>query len=160
MVRGMTDSEVAAAMTSRRYPVTRQAVHGFRRRHAAEIMPALQEIARRIEDAAISHVVNRVWDAQGDYDRLGSVIDARAGDTRYDEPGYATGMMVHQVKSVGGGENATLVDEFKVDTAVVTERRHLRREVAEVLGQLPKEAAPTVNIAVGIALRWDDGEEA
>ena len=155
MVRGMTDSEVAAAMTSRRYPVTRQAVHGFRRRHAAEIMPVLQEIARRIEDAAISHVVNRVWDAQGDYDRLGQVIDARAGDTRYDEPGYATGMMVHQVKSVGGGKNATLIDEYKVDTAVVAERRQLRREVAEVLGQLPREPAATVN--VGVLVRYIHG---
>ena len=133
VLEGLTDRAIA-----KRVGVDHSNVTRWRARHAAELHSLTAKIERKIEGAAISKVVSRVWDAQGDYDRLGGVIDARSKDDRYDEPGYATGVMVHQVKSVAAGDNAQLVDEYKVDTALVAERRMLRRAVAEELDQLPR----------------------
>jgi hypothetical protein len=156
IVEGITDAEIA-----RRVGVHRSAVGFFRRRHAASIAPAIAEIERRIEDAAIADKVRRILDADADYQKLGQVIEARASDTRYDEPGYQTGVMVHTLKQIGTGKNAELVDEYKVDTAVIAERRALRREVAEALDALPRgtdKTAIQVNVGVAVSLRWDDGE--
>ena len=133
IVEGLTNSEIA-----RRVGVHHSAVAKFRHRHAASITPVIAEIERQITDAAIADKVRRILDADADYQKLGQVIEARATDTRYDEPGYKTGVMVHTLKQIGTGKNAELVDEYKVDTAVIAERRALRREVAEALDALPR----------------------
>ena len=102
----------------------------------------ISEIRQAISDAVLQEgiavKVNRIQDAQQDYDRLGAVIDARAADMRYDEPGYSTGLMSHKLRQVGAGKSAVIVDEYEVDTVLVAERRTLRRAVAEELAQLPR----------------------
>ena len=145
VIEGLTDREIAAALSTKSLSITHQAIAAYRKRHAAELGPVVAEIERQITDAAIASKVTRILDADRDYQRLGSVIEARAADMRYDEPGYRTGVMVHQLKQVGSGRNAETVDEYKVDTALIAERRALRREVAEALDALPR-GTTTVNV--------------
>lgn len=130
-------------------------------RHAEELAVEQAKVDRAVVDVALRDKERRIREADADYWRLQDVIDARAGDTRYDEPGYSTGTMVHQVKSIGSGPFAHEVDEYKVDTAVIDARRALRREVAEELGQI--ERPPTISITNDnrkYVLQWDDGTPA
>lgn len=138
LIEGKGPAEIAALVSTPKKPVSRQAISRFRQRHAGELAPVVERIEAEITEYAIAQLVNRIAGAQEDYDALGAIIDARANDTRYDEPGYATGHMVHSLKVVGAGKNQEIVDEYKVDTGVIAERRALRREVAEALDQLPR----------------------
>lgn len=151
ILEGLSERAIAE-----RVGVDHASIQRFKARHAVELAGMVAEVERHIEDAAISHKVNRILAADDEHTRLGQVIEARAADKRYDEPGYATGMMVHEIKSVGAGESATLVDQYKVDTAVVAERRALRRAVAEELAQLPRPNVD-VNVAVGVTVVYVEG---
>ena len=133
------------ADVARMFKCSREAVGLFEKRHSEAIELLRAERDRQITDARIADQVTRILDADADYQALGAVMQARAADQRYDEPGYSSGTMVHSLKMLGGGENAQVVSEFKVDTAVIAERRALRRAVAEELDQLPKGNQPAVN---------------
>lgn len=154
ILEGVKDAEIA-----RRVGVHRSAIFRFRQRHIEDIAPAVEQVEKQIADAAIADKVRRILDADEDYRRLGSVIEARANDTRYDEPGYKSGVMVHQPKQIGSGKSATLVDEYKVDTALIAERRALRRAVAEELGALPR---PETHVNIDnrrIVVRYVEGPQ-
>lgn len=151
VVEGRGDPEIAA-----KYGCRRESVYLFRERYKDLLLGMRGEVERQVEAAAIAHVVNRVFDADADYNRLGEVIDARAGDPRYTEPGYRSGLMVHEVKAIGAGENFAVVDQYKVDTALIAERRALRRAVAEELGQLPR-AEVNVDARTQILIRQVEG---
>lgn len=155
VVDGAKDADIA-----RQFKAAKSSVHDFMRRHADEIEALRAELRRRVDDVLLRDKERRIREADGDYWRTDVVVQARAADTRYNEPGYASGTMVHSLKQLGGGENATIVDEYKVDTALLAERRALRREVAEQLGELPK---PTLNVIQdnrSYVLNWDDGTPA
>ena len=137
---GKSDPEIAA-----KYSCRRESVYLFRERHKAELSALMLQVGDMLIGVALANKQQRVVDADTDYQRLGQVIEARAADTRYDEPGYSSGLMVHEVKALGGGENVTFVDQYKVDTAVIAERRALRRAVAEEMDQLPKGNGDTIN---------------
>lgn len=138
VLEGRTDSQVAEAISTTRRSITRQAVTMFRRRHAAELAVQVAEVERQVTDYAIAHKVNRIAALNDRWQRAHDLIEARAADTRYDEPGYKTGLMVHQLKSVGGGEYATIVDQYVTDTALLAEMRNIEHAAAEELAQLPK----------------------
>ena len=144
LLTGWKPEEIAT-----KYRVNPSSLTKFQRRHADKLSSLRAEVERRVEDAAIASKVRRILDADADYHLLGDVITARQKDERYDEPGYSTGLMAHSLKAIGGGDNMSIVDEFKVDTAMVAERRALRRSVAEELAQLPR---PDINIQQNIVL--------
>lgn len=104
----------------------------------AHFQERVQEIRQAIADAIVQEgiavKVNRIREAQADYDRTTALIEARAKDDRYDEPGYSTGLMTHKLKQIGSGKAATVVDEYDEDLGVLAERRALRRAVAEEVG--------------------------
>ena len=152
IIEGKPPSEVARLVPVKpgNPPVSHQAVSNFRKRHAAEIDARVTRIEKAIEDYALAAKVNRIAGLDEDYRRLGEIIIARAADPRFqDEPGYKTGLMAHTLKNIGGGEFAETVDEYKVDTALVAERRALARAVAEELAQLPR---PNISIGVQVAI--------
>ena len=152
LLEGVPNTEIA-----RRVGVHHSAVWRYAKKHEDRLAPVVAEIERQITDAAIASKVNRILDADRDYRRLGEVIEARATDARYDEPGYRSGVMVHQLKQIGSGRNTQTVDEYKVDTALVAERRALRREVAEELDQLPRGNNINIDNRTQILIRQVDG---
>lgn len=142
--------------------ISYQAVYQWRQGHAAELAKVSAKLDRKAEQYAIAHVVNRVAALDSDHQRLGQVIVARATDPRYQkEPGYSTGLMAHSLKTIGSGDNSMVVDEYKVDVAVVAERRALIEAAADQLGQKPRPPVLVVNNDNRkYVLRWDDGTPA
>lgn len=119
----------------------RDSVHSFQARHAEEIDALRRELEQRVEAYAITKQVNRIRDAQLRRDLLDQVRESRAsGGT-----GMETGIVLRQYKTLGSGEFAETVEEYKVDTAFLAEWRANDKQVAEELGQI-QQPAPNINI--------------
>lgn len=63
-----------------------------------------------------------------------AVIEERAQDNT-GAPGEATGLMVRQVKQIGVGKSAQVIEEYAVDTGLMREIRALHEQAAKELGQ-------------------------
>jgi hypothetical protein len=92
--------------------------------------------AAALESEGIRMREQRLLAAESDFRRMQQIIDERAGDAEFASvPGWKSGLLVHDVKSIGGGEYATRVDLYKFDAALVKERRELLQHVAIEMGQ-------------------------
>jgi len=63
----------------------------------------------------------RVTICQETIDGLRALIDQRAAAYKDVSPGGASGLLVRTVRAIGRGKNATRIEEYKFDRAVVTE---------------------------------------
>jgi hypothetical protein len=83
--------------------------------------------------------------------RMQRVIEARADDpARQDVPGWTTGLLVHDVKTAGVGEAATVVDLYAVDTGLLKEIREHEKQAAIETGQWTekRELSGGVNVVL------------
>jgi hypothetical protein len=134
LLTGSTPAQIAE-----KYHVSKAALTKFQQRHCDRLAALHAEVERQVSDYAIAEVVNVIAGMDEDWRGLGQVQRDRAADKTYaDVPGYSTGLMAHTYKSVGSGDNQQLVDEFKVDTAVIAERRNLAMAAMQLLGKMPK----------------------
>lgn len=145
---------------AKRYGVAPSTVTRLVERHGNVTERVNEEVVRQVEDYLIAHKVNRIAALDEDWRKLGEVMDARAQDEAHkDHPGWTTGRLVHQLKSVGSGDNAMIVSEYKVDTATINLRAELARKAAEELAQLPK---PETNVNVDarqLIVRYVEGPQ-
>lgn len=155
LVNGMTQAQVAA-----KYSVHPTSVHRFAERYSDKLTELSLAVEARVEDYAIASKVNRIAALQDRWDRMKALLDARAKDSRYsDEPGYDTGLMIHQLKAVGRGEDFQLVNLYVTDAQLLAEMRATERAVAEELGSLPKQDI-TLNVQNNILqLTWGEQVE-
>lgn len=116
MLEGLSDGEIAAALSDKQVTVTRQAVFAFRKRHAAEITPAVAEVERQITDYAIANKVNRI----ADLDMLRSMALKEL-----EESGYAW-------------EEQTRYGSKRKVSGAVQALQEADRQAAEELDQLPR----------------------
>jgi hypothetical protein len=120
-------------------------LYAFKRRHQAEVDAAIARRNKRIEDYAIAQQVDRLEALNDRWLRGRELLAIRAADTRYDEPGYTTGLMVHNLKGVGTGDAAKVVDQYEVDTGLLAELRAIERAAAEELGQIKQPAKTEIS---------------
>jgi hypothetical protein len=66
---------------------------------------------------------------------LHDVIDGRAEEMQGEAAGTGTGLLVHQVKSIGFGPNNHTVDEYAVDTGLLKAMLELEKQAAVETGQ-------------------------
>jgi hypothetical protein len=116
ILEGLSDGEIAAALSDKKIMVSRQAVWGFRQRHAAEIAPVVEQLEKQITDYAISQKVNRIADL--DNLRNMAILELRATGYAWDEIGK------NGVKRKVSGAVADLKDTLQ--------------RAAEELDQLPR----------------------
>lgn len=111
----------------------------------------LEEIRAEIRRHGIGVVERRVAALDDRWHRLRRVMEERgASKDMQDVPGGPTGLLVRKYRSVGSGENADLVEEFFVDTGLLSELREHERQAAQELGQwLNKTDVTTKGDAVG-----------
>jgi hypothetical protein len=85
-----------------------------------------------------------------EYQRLGNnpaeLEDDVSGITRTVPAGGETGLLVRQLRQVGTGHDAKLVEEFSVDVGLMREIRALHEQAAKELGQWTEK----VNLSGGL----------
>lgn len=84
------------------------------------------------------------------HERMRIVMDERAEEMA-GVPGGRSGLLVRQIKQVGQGDNAQIVEEYKLDTGLLSEFREHEKQAAMELGQWQETAGrgPTdINIAL------------
>lgn len=98
---------------------------------------ALQDaMAAAVVSEGIALRTKRVAALNDRWNRMQRVIDERADSPEMaDVAGGKTGLMVHTYKMIGGGRDATTVDEYAVDVGLLKELRAHEEQAAKELGQ-------------------------
>lgn len=145
IIDGLSDADVAAALSDKKMTVTRQAITAFRHRHASEIAPVVEEVVKQVADYAISQKVNRIAGLDYLAQQVRAVIDDR-------------GMIERQVTTT---EHAEIVRE-RFARELPAELRAIYKAAAEEMGDLPRPADQSINVNVGVAVQlvWSDGSPA
>lgn len=139
---GMLLDGASQAEVGRKYKVTESAVSQFVDRHAQQLADMRSAVNKGAEDYMIAHKVDRIRLRDFLRSQLLEVRKARAkGDT-----GEETGLVVKTYKQIGNGRNVQLVEEWKIDPALVNLIETLQHATAEELGQLPKSGDVNLNI--------------
>lgn len=101
---------------------------------SARVEEHLEEIRAEIRRRGIGVVERRVDAFDRLWNKLHRVIADRADDMK-GVPGGSTGLLVRKFKTLGSGENAKTVEEYAVDTGLISEIRELGKQAAQELGQ-------------------------
>lgn len=108
----------------RRKPAFMDVVDAYRRRIEAEVM-----------NQGIAVKANRIKALNAQFERIEKVIAARAADPEIgDAPGGKSGLLAHDVKGVGAGPAAQVVDVFEFDSALDKARSDILQQIAKEQG--------------------------
>lgn len=110
----------------------------------AKVKEIVAATERGILSRGIAARVRRVQALNDRWDRMRQVIAERGADPGMQTvAGGKTGLLVHQVKGVGKGEDFQLIDLYLVDTGLLKELREHEKQAAQELGQWVQKVAPT-----------------
>ena len=111
-----------------------------------------KEIAERIMQTGIAVKSNRIAQANDRWRRMHQVIEERATDPINESvAGGTTGLLAHTMKGVGSGIAAQVIDEWEVDTGLLSEIRNHEEQVSKELGQWPQPGNITeVSVSLGV----------
>lgn len=137
LARGATQSEAYAAAGYSPQGAEQSASRLAQRPEIqARLAELRKEITASLTDCSIREVETRVRALQDRWTRLNRIIEARGADPDHAKaPGGDTGLLVRTLKQLGRGEDAETVEEFKLDTGLLTEMRATERQAAQELGQ-------------------------
>ena len=136
-----SQADVAAAVGVRRERVTRWlAVPEFRALVEAEAVA----IRERIRAEGVASRQNRIDALNERWAAMRAVIAARADGHAGEAPGADTGLMVLTVRYLPGGGR---VEEWAVDTGLLSELRATEKQAAEELGQWQEQRETPVHEA-------------
>ena len=131
----LSDREIATKVG-----ISRTSLHKWKQdpEFAAQVGDHIGQIQAAMLRHAIAKKHKRLKVLDELHDKLRQVIDERAADyaeTRDAPAGGGTGLIVRQLKQIGSGRDAQVVEEFGVDTGTVREIRALHEQAAKELGQ-------------------------
>lgn len=129
----LTDNEIAAQCGVTRQTLARWKLVPVFAARVAELSREMGDAASRY---AVSRRVRRLRGYDERRDKLLAVVEERGADPSMQGiPGGQTGLLVRTVKSIGGGDNAQVVEEYTVDTGLLKELRELEKQAAQEAGQ-------------------------
>jgi hypothetical protein len=103
---------------------------------AARVADHVEAMRKAVLTKGIADRVNRVAALDLRWEKMKTVIAERAIDPRMEEvPGGTTGLLVHQIKGIGKGDDFQVVDEYRVDDGLLRELRAHEEQAARELGQ-------------------------
>lgn len=136
---------------------------------AARVQAHVERLREVALKRGIARREKRVAALDDRWQRMQRVIAARAADPEHAAvAGWQTGLLVRQVKGVGGGDDFQLVDQFAVDTGLLRELRAHEEQAAKELGQWVDKQALTdsegkdlsfVDLARQLLTSQDDGKD-
>lgn len=121
-----------------RLNVARQTLFNWRRESEFKQLVSnhVAELVAEVRSFSIGQLHNRVKALQDRHSRLERIIEERAkSDQMQGVPGGTTGLLVHNVKSIGSGDSAVRVDVYELDTGLLNELRAIELQSAKELGQ-------------------------
>lgn len=152
-----SDQEIAASLGIVRATLARWKTDSD---FAAQVGDHVGQIQAAMLRHAIAKKHKRLTVLDGLHDKLLTVVEERAADYANnaesgDVPaGGGTGLILRQIKQIGSGRDAQIVEEFGVDTGLIREIRAIHEQAAKELGQwqdkLQVEGLTTVVEIVGI----------
>ena len=125
----LSNEAIAAAVG-----ISRQAIDNWRRHpdFKARVDAHRQAFRHIILTTGIADKARRVEALHDRWQRLHQVIEARAADERHrDEPGWTTGLLVHQARFDKFGNQ---IDEYAIDTGLLAELRAHEKQAAQEVG--------------------------
>ena len=103
---------------------------------AERVRANVVKMEERVLSIGIAQRAKRVEAKHERWELMRQVIRERAEDPSVaDVPGGKTGLVIRQLKSIGMGRNNQTVEEFVVDTGLLSELRAHEKEAAQELGQ-------------------------
>lgn len=129
----LTDAQIAAQAG-----VCRQTIGKWKQipEFSATIDSHLEEFRQEVRRRGLANRERRIRALNDRWDRLQRIMEERAGDPKMaGVPGGSTGLLLHNVKGVGAGEKAKVLDIYTVDTGLLKELRELEKQAAQELGQ-------------------------
>jgi len=134
----VAEDEVSDEQIANRAGVSRQTLGKWKRHpvFAARVEVILAEYREKIVAEGIANKQNRVDALNDRWYKMGRVIAERATDSAIqDVPGGKTGLVIRQLKQIGAGREAQVVEEYAVDTALLKELRAHEQQAATEVGQ-------------------------
>lgn len=134
----IAQGELTFVVIAERVGVTRETLWGWRKEPEFQQLVAnhVKEITDEIRSFGIGQMHYRVKSLQDRHRRLNQVIEERAkSDQMQNAPGGTTGLLCHDVKSVGAGLAAERIDLYELDAALLAEMRAIEQQAAKELGQ-------------------------
>jgi hypothetical protein len=129
----LTDEDIAGQAGVTRRQLARWKTHPDFQSRIQEHLDDFREETRR---RGLADRERRVAALNDRWVRMQRVLEARADDPALQHvPGGTTGLLVHNVKGVGKGEDFQLIDLYEVDTALLRELREHEKQAAQELGQ-------------------------
>lgn len=101
---------------------------------AARVAELRAELTERVIAAEISDRNARVAALQDRWDRMKALLNARAAE-HASVPGGSSGLLVKQLKKIGSGPKADVVEEYSIDGVLLRELRAHEEQAARELGQ-------------------------
>ncbi|WP_143206211.1 phBC6A51 family helix-turn-helix protein [Singulisphaera sp. GP187] len=129
----LTDAQIATEVG-----VCRRTIWSWKQipEFSATIESHLEEFRQEVRRRGLASRERRIRALNDRWDRLQRIMEERAADPKMAEvPGGATGLLLHNVKGVGAGEKAKVLDLYTVDTGLLKELRELEKQAAQELGQ-------------------------
>lgn len=115
----------------------------------ARVQALQAEMAAAVVSEGIAVRTKRVAALNDRWNRMQQVIAERADDPMMaGVAGGSTGLLVHSFKMIGGGRDATTVDEYSVDTGLLKEIRAHEEQAAKELGQWTEKQEHTGEVLI------------
>ena len=154
----MAQGELAFTEIAKIVGATPQTIYNWRK--SPEFKARVDEIREGLCDATYDRGIAlrfvRVRALNDRWNRLRRVIEARADDpSMADVPGGSTGLLVHQVKGVGRGDDFQLIHEYVVDTGLLAELRAIEQQAAKELGQWTDKQEVSSQVAFKVYVNVD-----
>lgn len=135
----LSDEKIAESCGVKRVTLYRWKQHPEFSERVAEHVTALEAEMLKY---SIAKRRKRIAALDDRWQRMQQVIEARSLDMSGVDrdgipaiPGGITGLLVHQEKAIGTGQNQTIIDEYAVDTGLLRELRAHEEQAAKELGQ-------------------------
>jgi putative insertion element HTH domain-containing protein len=136
--RMIAEDELSDAKISERIGVTQRTLISWKKK--PEFAERVKEITAAYAARAISRGIakreRRLGVLVDLHEKCEQVIYERSQSAELQEvAGGRTGLVTHNVKGVGKGDDFQLIDVYEVDTALLREMRAIQEQVAKELGQ-------------------------
>lgn len=109
----------------------------------AKVQECRDELEEAVRSSWIAQKAQRVRRLSNRLQRMQQIVEERGADpAMQDVPGGKSGLLVHQVKAVGQGEDYQLIDLYALDAGLLREMRDHEKQAAVELGQWTEKVAP------------------